>query len=330
MGKAKQRGRSSDDDDAGPTDKGPRAAKPRGKKKTPSRSLLRRLVIYSLAACVWAGVALALGLSFFAADLPDIDEAVLVRRPNVVILDTTGAEIASVGDIYRGAVRVDQLPKHVSGAFVAVEDRRFYSHFGIDVIGLGRAAVTDIKARRFVQGASTITQQVARNLFLTPDKNVTRKVKEMLLAIRLEQRFTKDEILTLYLNRVYFGAGTYGIEAAAERYFSRSAAQLSVYQSAVLAGLLRAPSRYSPTNSPKMSSDRAAVVLATMVETGVIDDKTAKAAAKDGLRNLTAVAAARGNTKGRYFVDWVLSQVDGFVGANDRDLVITTTLDLKL
>ncbi len=320
MGKAKQRASSEDD---------PKPEKAKGK-KTPRRSLGRQLALYAGAAAVWAGLVAACVIGYFAVGLPDIDEAVLVRRPNVTLMDARGVEIASVGDIYRGAVRLDQLPKYVPGAFLAVEDRRFYSHFGIDPIGIARSVVQNLRKGRNAQGASTITQQVARNLFLSPERTYSRKIREALLALRLEQKFTKDQILTIYLNRVNMGAGTFGIEAASERYFGREARELSVYQAAVLAGLLRAPSRYNPTHDPGQSATRAAVALSLMVETGVITPQTAKAAAASGPQSLTVVKATRGNLHGRYFVDWILNQVDGFVGATDRDLIITTTLDLHL
>jgi penicillin-binding protein 1A len=322
MGKAKHGG-NADRAPRGQADR-PQGGRPR--KPRPGRLAL----LYGLAALVWLAAGIGLAVGTFALDLPAIDEAVLVRRPNITLVDASGAEIASVGDIYRGAVRLDQLPKYVPGAVIAVEDRRFYDHFGVDPLGLLRAAFANLRAGRVVQGGSTITQQVAKNLFLTPDRTYGRKIREALLALKLERRFTKDQILTIYLNRVYLGAGTYGIEAAAERYFGRSAATLSVYQAAVIAGILRAPSRFSPTNDPKQSAARAAVVLATMAETGVISPATAKAAQVDGLRTLTAVAQGRSNSRARYFVDWVLGQVDGFVGVNDRDLVIATTLDMRL
>ncbi len=322
MGKAKQPASSEDD---------PKPEKAKGKKsKKPRRSLGRQLALYGGAGAVWVGLIVAIVVGYFAVGLPDIDEAVLVRRPNVILRDMNGTEIASVGDIYRGAARLDQLPKYVPGAFIAVEDRRFYSHFGVDPIGIARSLYQNIRKGRNAQGASTITQQVARNLFLSPERTYSRKIREALLALRLEQKFTKDQILTIYLNRVNMGAGTFGIEAAAERYFGREARELSVYQAAVLAGLLRAPSRYNPTHDPGQSATRAAVALSVMVETGVITPQTAKAAAASGPQSLTVVKATRGNIHGRYFVDWILNQVDGYVGATDRDLIITTTLDLRL
>jgi penicillin-binding protein 1A len=294
------------------------------------RSLGKTIFVYAMAGMVWLGIAVGVALAYFALDLPAIDEATLTRRPNIVLIDEDQVEIASVGDIYRGAVRLSDLPKYVPAAVVSVEDRRFYSHFGVDLLGLARAMVANIRAGHVVQGGSTITQQVAKNLFLTPERKFSRKVREALLAIELERRFTKDQILTIYLNRVYLGTGTYGIEAASERYFGRPAAKLTLFQSAVLAGLLRAPSRYNPSNNPQQAAARADVVLSTMVETGAITEAQAKKAMATGPASLKDVPSASANAQARYYVDWILSQVDGFVGTVDRDLIITTTLDTRL
>ena len=297
------------------------------------RRLAKTLLLYGLSAVVWVGIAGGLAVTFFAIHLPAIDEAVLTRRPNIVLVDEDQVEIASVGDIYRGVVNLDELPKYVPAAFISVEDRRFYSHGGIDMIGLLRAAWSNIRSRHVVQGGSTITQQVAKNLFLTPERTFSRKIREALLAEKLEHAFTKDQILTIYLNRVYLGAGTYGIEAASERYFGRPAKDLTVFQAAVLAGLLRAPSRYSPSNDPIQAAycgRRAVGALSTMVETGAITPAASKAALAGGPASLKAVAAASDRAQARYFVDWILSQVDGFVGTVDHDLIITTTLDMRL
>src|SRR6202163_2626098 len=167
------------------------------------------------------------------------------------------------------------LPK----AVIATEDRRFYSHFGVDPIGLVRAAFANLSAGHVVQGGSTITQQLAKNLFLTPERRLTRKIQEALLALWLEHRFAKDQILEIYLNRVYLGAGTYGVDAAAHRYFGKSAAKLNLYESAVIAGLLKAPTRFNPIRDREKAAARAAQVLDNMVETGVITAAQAQEAA---------------------------------------------------
>jgi len=286
-------------------------------------------VVYNLlAVLVWCTIIAGVPLAFFALDLPTVDEAVLTRRPNVRLIDAGGWEIANFGDIYGASVNLKILPPHVPAAVVSVEDRRFYSHPGVDARGLARALVADIKAGARVQGGSTITQQVAKNLFLTPDRTISRKVKEALLALKLERMFTKDEILALYMNRVYFGSGIYGFEAASERFFNRPAKDLTVFQSAVLAGLLKAPSHYNPVREPERAKERARIVLKTMVETGAITPEQSTAALNSADHALKAVANP--TSTGRYFADWVLTQVESYAGAVDRDLIVKTTLDGRL
>lgn len=286
-------------------------------------------IIYNLlAVVVWIGLGVAVIVGLFGLDLPMVDVATLTRRPNIRLIDAGGWEIANFGDIYGDTINLKALPPYVPAAVVAVEDRRFYSHPGIDARGLLRAVVTDIRAGARVQGGSTITQQVAKNLFLTPDRTFSRKIREMLLAIKLERMFTKDEILALYMNRVYFGSGIYGFEAASERFFSRPAKDLTVFQAAVLAGLLKAPSHYNPIREPERAKDRAGIVLTTMVETGAITPVQSAAAMSSANQALKAVVNTENHA--RYFADWVLSQVDSYVGAVNRDLIVHTTLDGRL
>jgi penicillin-binding protein 1A len=300
--------------------------KTRGKAGSAAHRRALRWTANLLAAGVWAFIAALVVVGYLALTLPPIDAAALTRRPNVVVLDAEGQELGSFGDIYGAAVALRDLPAHLPAAVVAVEDRRFYDHFGIDLRGLARAMAANIRAGGIVQGGSTITQQVAKNLFLTPERTIGRKLREMLLAVWLERRFSKSEILTIYLNRVYLGAGTYGVEAAAQRYFGRSARELDVYQSAVLAGLLKAPSRYNPANDPALAQRRAEIVLATMIETGALTPAQAKAARANASRILKTAAAARRAVRARHFADWILSQLESFVGSVDRDLIVRTTL----
>ena len=277
---------------------------------------------------VWIGIVAGLVAAAFSLDLPEIDHATLTRRPHIQVLDVGGWEVANFGDIYRASVDLKALPPHVPAAIISVEDRRFYSHPGVDLRGIARAVVTDIRAGARVQGGSTITQQVAKNVFLSPDRTMSRKIKEMLLAIKLEQTFTKDQILSLYMNRVYFGNGIYGYEAASERFFNRPAKDLTVFQAAVLAGQLKAPTHYNPTREPARAKARAQIVLGTMVDTGAItpaQQLQAMATADSALK-----AVPQPPTRGRYFADWVASQIDAYVGGTDRDLVVKTTLDGRL
>ena len=295
-------------------------------KKRPGLVWLSRVA----AAIIWVPILLGAAVGYFALGLPTIDQAALTRRPSIVVLDAAGEEILSSGDIYGRTVDAASLPRHVVAAVIAVEDRRFRSHVGIDPIGLARSFAANVAAGRIVQGGSTITQQVAKNLFLTPERTAGRKIREMLLALWLERTFSKDQILTLYLNRVYLGAGTYGIDAAAERYFGRSASELSLFQAATIAGLLKAPSRYNPIADPELARSRARVVLRTMVDAGFIDTDAAAAADRSAPRALKLAVEARAAARARYFSDWILSQIESYIGPVDRDIVVHTTLDTVL
>ncbi|MDH5747980.1 MAG: PBP1A family penicillin-binding protein [Rhodospirillales bacterium] len=293
-----------------------------GKAAKAPKGRLSSILTKLAAAAVWAAIILGGILTWYAYDLPDVERAFTPeRRPSITLLAADGSEMTTSGDVFAGAVRLEDLPPALTAAVLSTEDRRFRSHFGIDVIGLGRAMFENLRAGRIVQGGSTITQQVAKNLFLTPQKTVKRKVQELLLAIWLEWKFSKDQILTVYLNRVYLGAGTYGIEAAARKYFGRSARDLTLYQSALIAGLLKAPSRYNPRSSPELADRRAGQVLDNMVAAGALSVEGAEAAK---LRNRTQPVPVAGPS-GRYFIDWVLEQVSSYVGPADRDLVVVTT-----
>jgi len=221
---------------------------------------------------------------------------------------------------------LDSLPDYVPAAFIAIEDRRFYHHPGFDPIGMSRAMAANMRAGRVVQGGSTLTQQLAKNLFLSPDQNMKRKVQELMLAVWLELKFSKKEILALYLNRVYFGAGAYGIEAASQRYFDKSARQLTVGEAALLAGLLKAPSRYSPVSEHERAGTRATVVLNEMVDAGVITEAQRAQAVADPVR----VSRTLATQHAQYFIDWLDKQIRELVGEPTEDMIVETTLDLTL
>jgi penicillin-binding protein 1A len=276
---------------------------------------------------IWGAVALALVVAWFAYDLPDVSGINnFSRRPSITFVSADGQPIATYGDTYAGPVDLNQMSPWIPKAVIDTEDRRFYSHFGIDLIGLTRAAVADLRAGHIVQGGSTITQQLAKNVFLSPERSYRRKIQEVLLALWLERKFTKQQILTIYLNRVYLGAGTYGVEAAAERYFGKPARDLSAHQAAVIAGLLKAPSRYSPLVDVDRSRARAHDVLLNMVEAGDMTPQQAAAAEREPL-HVVQTAPGRGT---RYFTDWLADSVPGFAGFVDRDLTVVTTLDSGL
>jgi penicillin-binding protein 1A len=215
------------------------------------------------------------------------------------------------------------LPGHLPAAFLAIEDRRFYSHFGIDPIGLLRALASNVMRRGGTQGGSTITQQLAKNLFLTQDRTIWRKLQEAVLAVWLERKFSKAEILELYLNRVYFGAGAYGVEAAAQRYFGKSARQVRLAEAAMLAGLVKSPSRLAPTRNPDAAERRAQVVIAAMAGHGVIGDDAAKIAMMSPAHAVKSTGASSVN----YVADWIMDVLDDLVGRVEGDLVVETSID---
>ncbi len=277
---------------------------------------------------LWGVIAAAAALAWFAQDLPTIDRVDrYVRRPAITLTAHDGAPVQRLGELQGDLVNARDLPDHVVEAVLAIEDRRFFRHPGLDPIGLARAVVANLRAGRLVQGGSTITQQLAKNLFLSPERTLKRKLQEALLALWLELTYSKTQILSAYLNRVYLGAGTYGIEAAAETYFNKPADRLDLVEAATIAGLLKAPSRYAPTNNPRAAAERARVVLAAMVDAGFLTrDRVAAAAAAPPVPRRKPGAGGTG----RHFADWVADQIGGFVGPNHPDLEVRTTLDLAL
>jgi len=277
---------------------------------------------------IWAGMAAGAVLVVLAFDLPDVSTINhFVRRPSLTFVSSDGQPIATYGDQFGGAVELSEMSPWLPKAVLATEDRRFYQHIGIDFIGLARAAWVNLRAGRVVQGGSTITQQLAKNVFLSSERSYKRKVQEVMLAFWLERRFTKDQILTIYLNRVYLGAGTYGVEAATRRYFGKPSRQLTPHEAAVIAGLLKAPSRYSPASDLERAKGRAEEVLGNLAEAGYMTVEEARAAGRQPLRIALNTQAGRG---ARYFTDWLADAVPGFVGFVDRDLVVVTTLDARL
>ena len=290
--------------------------------------VIRCLVKAALMIAIWGSIVLALVIAYYAYDMPDIREVSQpARRPSITLLADDGLVLVRYGDMYGKHVTFNDVPPHLIHAILSIEDRRFYKHFGIDVFGLMRAAVQNVRARHVVQGGSTLTQQLAKNLFLTPERTVRRKVQEMLLALWLERTYSKNQILEAYLNRIYLGAGTYGVDAAAETYFGKPINAINLRESAILAGLLRAPSRFSPQHDPAKALERAKIVLAEMVENGYITEAEKKSA----MANVPKPRRKPGaSSDGRYFADWVTDQVGGLLENMPQDLVIETTLDLNL
>ncbi len=279
-------------------------------------------------AAIWGGILLAVILIFYAYDMPDIRQVTQPqRRPAITMLANDGTVLAHYGDLYGEHVTLNEVPKNLVHAIIAIEDRRFYSHFGVDPIGLMRAMVKNILAGHMVQGGSTLTQQLAKNLFLTPERTLRRKAQELLLALWLEHKYSKDQILTAYLNRVYLGSGSYGVDAAAEIYFGKPVSTINLREAAIIAGLLRAPSRFSPLNDAEQSLERAQIVLGAMVECDYITEEEAKAA-------MVSVPQPRrkpgAGGDGHYFADWVAEQANALLSDAPQDLVVATTVDLNL
>ena len=293
------------------------------------RSFLQGLFYWGAVLFVWGLIFALAFLAVFAADLPDTSSLNAVRRqPSISYLDRSGALVSVRGSQYAPPVDLDRLPPYVPAAFVAIEDRWFYWHFGFNPWGIVRSQVYNLTHRGGgpLRGGSTITQQLARNLFLTMDQTYRRKAQELVLAIWLETRFTKKEILALYLNRVYFGAGAYGIEAASQRYFGKPADQLTIGESALLAGMMKGPSRYSPVSSADRAARRATVVLNEMVRSGAITP----AQRAEAIRTPVRVNPTLASQRAQYFTDWVDEQVRSLVGEPTEDLIVETTLDLPI
>jgi len=248
-----------------------------------------------------------------------------ISPPQVTVLAADGTPIARNGAVVDKPVTIAALPRHVPGAFLAIEDRRFYEHWGIDYRGMARAAWVNLTSGR-TEGGSTITQQLAKFTFLTPERSLTRKAREALIAYWLEAWLTKDEILERYLSNAYFGDNTYGLRAASEHYFSRAPEKLTVAQAAMLAGLMQAPSRYAPTNNYALAQKRMRVVLRAMAETGVITEQEATSAAPPRLR----VRRESELPTGTYFADWALPQARAISEGGYASETVTTTLDSRL
>ncbi|MEJ0009770.1 MAG: PBP1A family penicillin-binding protein [Alphaproteobacteria bacterium] len=265
---------------------------------------------------------------YVAHTLPDIRALSAVKKEQGITVETADGKIlATYGDVYGNYIPYAKVPKSLIEAVVATEDRRFFVHHGVDFFGIMRAAFEDVIHGHVVQGGSTITQQVAKNVFLTPRRSIVRKLQEILLAFLLEGRYSKQEIMAIYLNRVYLGAGTYGIDAASRRYFNKPATDLNLIESAILAGLLKAPSHFAPTSSVVRAKERASVVLANMVDAGFI--KKSQATAALASFNASQLHSVEGNSV-RYFTDWVVDDLQNYISGVNEDLVVTTTLDPAL
>lgn len=286
-----------------------------------------RDVLVTVAGFVAGGVAATAGFALYVTwGMPtprDVWSA--AQSPSYTFIDRAGRVIMREGAQNAPPVDLATLPPYVPQAVIAIEDRRFYQHRGLDLNGLARAFSANVAAGRVVQGGSTLTQQLAKNLFLTNERSFRRKAQEIVLALWLEHSFSKDELLALYLSRVYFGAGAFGVEAASERYFDKPAKDLALNEAALLAALLKAPSRLNPTRQPTQAAERARVVLAEMATQGVITPAQQAAAASETL----AISLSNPNGNLGYFRDWIQPVIEEALGDQRDDFIIETTLDLE-
>ena len=296
----------------------------RKKRESKQRLATRRIILIFLSFLV---ITFSGWLLYCFLTLPDIEQAVArTRQPSTTITAENGNEVKTFGSVCSEVIHLNELPSYVPDAIISTEDRRFYSHFGFDIVAFTRAMLTNIFMGRYAQGGSTISQQVAKNLFLTQQKTIKRKTQELLLAFWLEHKFTKEQILTLYLNRVYLGAGTYGIEAASQKYFQKSSRDMNLLESAIIAGMLKAPSRYNPFASEERALSRAKVVLQNMVNNNTLTEKQMRYA-------LTLPIGEDKSYKVQgadYFADWVYREVNDYIGERDSDIYVYTTLNQEI
>ena len=288
---------------------------------------LRRLAAAGAACAYLAGMAVLSTFAHLSSDLPDPSRLWEQNRPpSIQIVDRAGRDLLIRGSHAQAPVPVSDLPPHLRQAVLATEDRRFYSHSGVDPYGLLRATVRNLRAGRVVEGGSTLTQQLTKNVFLTPDQTLARKAREMIIAVWLERRFSKDELLRLYLSRVYFGGGAWGLEAASEQYFGRPPTDLTLPESALLAGLLKAPSALYPVENPDAAARRMRTVLRSMERQGLLGDGVLEAA----LAVPVSVNRPRSAVPAQYAVDWVWPEVERLTGVVGRDLVVQLSVDAGL
>jgi penicillin-binding protein 1A len=317
-----------------PDDDAPRERKPRPSKasrnrrtKTPARGGLYRLFYWGAVLGLWAVIAVVGVVIWVGAHLPAIQALEIPKRPPTIqIVGFDGSMLATRGEMPGANVSLKDLPPYLPRAFIAIEDRRFYSHYGVDPIGIARAAVANILHRGVSQGGSTLTQQLAKNLFLTQERTLQRKLQEVELALWLERKHSKSQILELYLNRVYFGSGAYGVEAAAQRYFGKSAKNVTVAEAAMLAGLVKSPSRLAPNRNPEGAEKRAQTVLTAMADAKFITEAQAKASIGHPSYNVKAAGAGTVN----YVADWIGEVLDDLIGQIDQNIVVETSIDPKL
>lgn len=286
-----------------------------------------RIVKIGAATSFFGLIALVVAVATVMGSLPSFND--LKSSPNgqmILVKAADGTEIMQLGPSFGEWLDIEDIPQVMKDAMISVEDRRFAYHPGVDVIGIGRAIFTTASGGGRLRATSTITQQLARNIFLSNSRSYTRKIREGILALALEQKFSKDQILELYLNKVYFGGGAYGVDSASRKFFNHDATTLSLAEAAIIAGLVKAPSRYSPTADSEAAIGRAGVVLQVMQDVGTITPAQAAEADLDAVK----FAPEKGQNSVRYFTDWALPQLDTLIEDNDEPIVVWTTLDLNM
>src|ERR1700682_1969437 len=321
--------KASDSDDDAPRERKPRAKRGGSKRRSrdQARGGLYRLFYWGAVLGLWAGIAVVGVVVWVGAHLPAIQSLEIPKRPPTIqIVGLDGSVLATRGEMAGTNVSLKDLPPYLPKAFIAIEDRRFYSHYGVDPLGIARAAVTNILHHGVSQGGSTLTQQLAKNLFLTQERTLQRKLQEVELALWLERKHSKSEILELYLNRVYFGSGAYGVEAAAQRYFGKPAKNVTIAEAAMLAGLVKSPSRLAPNRNPEGAEARAKLVLAAMADGKFITDAQAQAAITKPSYAVKAAGAGTVN----YVADWIGEVLDDLIGPVEQSIGVETSIDPKL
>lgn len=289
--------------------------------------IVKFFIKLGLVLAVLASIAVGAVVLYYCQGLPNIENLDHESDKQIVQVNfANNSRITNFGDVYYDEVQFYELPQHLIDAVVATEDRKFFDHCGVDFFAIIRASYVNHKAGHIVQGGSTITQQLAKLLFLNPERTLKRKIQEVILAFQLEKRFTKEQILTIYLNRAYFGSGNYGVASAAKFYFGKSVSDLDLNQSALLAGLLKAPSKLSPKHDRDSAESRTNVVLSSMIKAGFLDEKNLKEINQD-------IVYKTNSSQKLYFADFVHSQFEEFLTKKDlekKSITITTTLNEKV
>lgn len=288
---------------------------------------VRRLAVWGFSFALLGLIGLVITVAVTARSLPSYEKLKSSQAGQMIVVRAAdGSEIVTLGPSYGKWLPIAQIPATMKEAMISVEDRRFRDHWGVDPLGIARSFWVRVESGRWRQGGSTITQQLARNIFLNNNKTFGRKIREAVLALALEQKFSKDQILELYLNKVYFGGGAYGVDSASRKFFGHPGTELSLGEAAIIAGLVKAPSRYSPTADAGAAVERATVVLEVLQANGTI---TAEEAAATDLKSVK-LAQEEAHDSARYFTDWALPQLDVILPDNDQPIEVWTTLDMGM